>query len=94
MYQRMNVLLKVLLMKWYFVCVHYEQNMTCIYRNTWHLTSNNRKLLYNIFFNDQEMQSQMKAFNDKSTVPDISEMLASWFPSTDTKKPKHKAKKK
>lgn len=36
----------------------------------------------------------MKAFNDKSTVPDISEMLASWFPSTDTKKPKHKAKKK
>lgn len=40
------------------------------------------------------MQSQMKAFNDKSTVPDISEMLASWFPSTDTKKPKHKVKKK
>ena len=36
----------------------------------------------------------MKAFNDKSTVPDISEMLASWFPSTDTKKSKHKAKKK
>lgn len=42
----------------------------------------------------KEMQSQMKAFNDKSTVPDISEMLASWFPSTDTKKPKHKVKKK
>ncbi|XP_022322937.2 endoplasmic reticulum membrane protein complex subunit 7-like [Crassostrea virginica] len=42
----------------------------------------------------KEMQSQMKAFNDKSTVPDISEMLASWFPSTDTKKSKHKAKKK
>lgn len=45
MYQRMNVLFKVLLMKWNFVCVHYEQNMTCIYHNTWYLTSNNRKLL-------------------------------------------------
>ncbi|XP_061163944.1 ER membrane protein complex subunit 7-like [Saccostrea echinata] len=42
----------------------------------------------------KEMQSQMKAFNDKSTVPDISEMLASWFPSTDNKKSKHNKLKK
>ncbi|XP_056011858.1 ER membrane protein complex subunit 7-like [Ostrea edulis] len=42
----------------------------------------------------KEMQSQMKAFNDKSTVPDISEMLASWFPSSDNKKTKHNKPKK
>ncbi|XP_021341452.1 ER membrane protein complex subunit 7-like [Mizuhopecten yessoensis] len=34
----------------------------------------------------KEMQSQMKALNDKSAMPDISEMLAGWLGGGDSKK--------
>ena len=31
------------------------------------------------YFSLQEMQTQMKALNDKSNLPDMSEMLAGWL---------------
>ncbi|XP_033743347.1 ER membrane protein complex subunit 7-like [Pecten maximus] len=34
----------------------------------------------------KEMQNQMKALNDKSSMPDISEMLAGWLGGADNKK--------
>lgn len=36
-------------------------------------------LNYYVSFFSQEMQSQMKALNDKSSLPDMSEMLAGWL---------------
>lgn len=40
------------------------------------------------------MQSQMKALNEKSSVPDMAEMLTSWLGGGDTKKSsKPKARK-
>lgn len=42
----------------------------------------------------KEMQSQMKALNEKSSVPDVAEMLAGWLGGGDTKKSsKPKARK-
>ena len=40
------------------------------------------------------MQSQMKAFNDKSNLPDISEMLAGLFGTEQKKSTKQKSIKK
>ena len=47
---------------------------------------------YVIFFLLQEMQNQMKALNDKSNLPDFSEMLAGFFGGgSSAKKSKAKA---